>query len=100
MKEVVCPECHKLVRTSKDSCPNCGYPFKNIKMVQPNKTINEVPLQQIKKVYVKEAPTFELREDEKDATIIQRDGQYYLVIRTYNTSNIQSFSNIYIEKIN
>ena len=35
-----------------------------------------------KKVYVKEAPTFELREDEKDATIIQRDGQYYLVIRT------------------
>ena len=54
MKEVVCPECHKLVRTSKDSCPNCGYPFKNIKMVQPNKTINEVPLQQIKKVYVKD----------------------------------------------
>lgn len=35
-----------------------------------------------KKVYVKEAPTFELREDEKDATIIQRDGRYYLVIRT------------------
>ena len=35
-----------------------------------------------KKAYVKEAPTFELREDEKDATIIQRDGQYYLVIRT------------------
>lgn len=34
------------------------------------------------RVYVKEAAMIELREDEKDATIIQRDGQCYLVIRT------------------
>ena len=33
-------------------------------------------------VYVKEAALFELREDEKDATFIQRNGQWYLVIRT------------------
>ena len=34
------------------------------------------------KVHVNEAVLFELREDEKDATVIQRNGQYYLVIRT------------------
>ena len=34
------------------------------------------------RVYVKEVDLFELREDEKDATVIQRNGQYYLVIRT------------------
>lgn len=54
MKEVICPECHKLVRTTKDSCPNCGFPFKNIKNIQSSSKITEVPLQQIKKVYVKD----------------------------------------------
>lgn len=54
MKELICPECHKLVRTSKNSCPNCGFPFKNIQSIQTPKNITEVPLQQIKKVYVKD----------------------------------------------
>lgn len=54
MKELICPECHKLVRTAKESCPNCGFPFKNIKSIQTPKNITEVPLQQIKKVYVKD----------------------------------------------
>lgn len=34
------------------------------------------------RVYIKEAAMFELREDEKNASIVQRNGQYYLVIRT------------------
>ena len=34
------------------------------------------------KVYVKEAKLIELREDEKDAVFIKRDGQLYFVIRT------------------
>lgn len=34
------------------------------------------------KVYVKETALVELREDEKDATFIERNGQLYLVIRT------------------
>ena len=34
------------------------------------------------KIYVKEAPLIELREDEKDAVVINRDGQLYFVIRT------------------
>ena len=34
------------------------------------------------KVFVKEAPLIELTDDEKDATVIRRNGEYYLVIRT------------------
>lgn len=34
------------------------------------------------KVYVKYAPLITLKEDEKDATIVERDGQRYLIIRT------------------
>ena len=33
-------------------------------------------------VYVKEVPPIELREDEKDAVWIERNGQYYFVLRT------------------
>ena len=35
-----------------------------------------------KSTYVKETQTFELREDEKNSAFIERNGQYYLVIRT------------------
>ena len=34
------------------------------------------------RVYVKEAAMFELKEEEKDATVVERNGHYYLVIRT------------------
>ena len=33
-------------------------------------------------MYSKDVTLLELKEDEKDATIVERDGQYYLVIRT------------------
>ena len=34
------------------------------------------------RVYSKDATMIELREDEKDATMVERDGRYYLVIRS------------------
>lgn len=34
------------------------------------------------RVYSKNVTLIELREDEKDSTIVERDGKYYLVIRT------------------
>lgn len=34
------------------------------------------------RVYSKDVTLIELREDEKDATIVERDGKYYLIIRT------------------
>ena len=34
------------------------------------------------KVYLKEATLIELKEDEKESVIIERDGRKYLIIRT------------------
>ena len=45
------------------------------------------------KVYVKEATLIELREDEKDAVFVQRNGQFYLVIRTDPQNGPLAFMN-------
>ena len=44
-------------------------------------------------VYVKEAALIELREDEKDAVFVQRNGQFYLVIRTDPQNGPLAFMN-------
>ena len=44
------------------------------------------------KTYVKEATLFDLREDEKDATFIQRNGQWYLVLRTDSPNGHLSYT--------
>lgn len=45
------------------------------------------------RVYAKDAPQIVLREDEKDAVIIERDGERYLVIRTEPENGLISFMN-------
>lgn len=45
------------------------------------------------RVYAKDVPQIELREDEKDATFIERDGKHYLIIRTDPNSGPISFMN-------
>lgn len=45
------------------------------------------------KVYSKDVTLLELREDEKDATIVERDGRYYLVIRTEPQNGPVAFMN-------
>ena len=45
------------------------------------------------RVYSKEATMIELKEDEKDATIIERDGKYYLIIRTDPQNGPVAFMN-------
>lgn len=45
------------------------------------------------KVYVADAPQFVLREDEKDAVLVKREGKYYLVIRTNPEDGPVAFMN-------
>ena len=45
------------------------------------------------RVYSKDVTLLELKEDEKDATIVERDGQYYLVIRTDPEKGAVAFMN-------
>ena len=68
MKEIICPECHKLVRTAGNSCPNCGYPFKNIKTSTTQSNVTNVPLHQIKKVYVKDDDTIKRKKRKRKST--------------------------------
>lgn len=45
------------------------------------------------RAYAKDVTFIELREDEKDATIVERDGKYYLVIRTDPQNGPVAFMN-------
>ena len=45
------------------------------------------------RVYSTEAPMIKLRDDEKDATIVERDGIYYLIIRTEPENGPVAFLN-------
>lgn len=52
------------------------------------------------RVYIKDATMIDLREDEKDAVYVERDGKYYLVIRTDPQNGPVAFMNhIHFENI-